>query len=143
MERLEREGIDPSKLDASQIQQFFDRNPNALVVEDEPLIAMDIAQGLKTAGASVSVARTLSDALTKVEAPDLSAAVLDHRLNDGNSSRICDRLDVRNIPFVVYSGFAKLDGACGDGAGTRRACPSSASGTGLIGRPAADGGTSD
>ena len=86
-----------------------------LVVEDEPLIAMDVAQGLQTAGASVSVARTLSDALNKVEAPGLSAAVLDHRLRDGDSSQICERLDARNIPFVVYSGYAKLDGACSEG----------------------------
>jgi DNA-binding response OmpR family regulator len=86
-----------------------------LVVEDEPLIAMDVAQGLETAGASVSVARTLSDALNKVEAPGLSAAVLDHRLKDGDTSQICDRLDARNIPFVVYSGYAKLDGPCSEG----------------------------
>jgi DNA-binding response OmpR family regulator len=86
-----------------------------LVVEDEPLIAMDVAQGFTTAGAFVSVARTLSDALAYVEAPDLSAAVLDHRLNDGDSSQVCDRLDARNIPFVVYSGYAKLDGPCSEG----------------------------
>jgi len=30
MERMEREGIDPSRADPSQIQQFFERNPNAL-----------------------------------------------------------------------------------------------------------------
>lgn len=86
-----------------------------LVVEDEPLIAMDVAHSLQTAGASVSVARTLSDALNKVEAPGLSAAVLDHRLKDGDSSQICDRLDARNIPFVVYSGYPKLDGPCSEG----------------------------
>jgi DNA-binding response OmpR family regulator len=86
-----------------------------LIVEDEPLIVMDVAQGLKAAGASVSVARMLSDALAIVEAPGLSAAVLDHRLNDGDSSQICNRLDARNIPFVVYSGYAKLDGPCSEG----------------------------
>jgi DNA-binding response OmpR family regulator len=86
-----------------------------LVVEDEPLIAMDVAHGLETAGASVSVARTLRDALHEVDAPGLSAAVLDHRLNDGDSSQICGRLDARNIPFVVYSGYAKLDGPCSEG----------------------------
>jgi CheY-like chemotaxis protein len=88
---------------------------SVLVVEDEPLIAMDVAQWLETAGASVSVARTLSDALNKVEVPGLSAAVLDHRLGDGDSSQICDRLDARNIPFVVYSGYAMLDGPCSEG----------------------------
>jgi CheY-like chemotaxis protein len=86
-----------------------------LVVEDEPLIAMDVAQWLETAGASVLLARTLSDALRRVEVPDLAAAVLDHRLSDGDSSQICDRLDARSIPFVVYSGYPKRDGPCGEG----------------------------
>jgi DNA-binding response OmpR family regulator len=86
-----------------------------LVVEDEPLIAMDVAQWLEIAGASVSMARTLSDALKKVEVPGLAAAVLDHRLGDGDSSQLCDRLDARSIPFVVYSGYPKLDGPCSEG----------------------------
>ena len=86
-----------------------------LVVEDEPLIAMDVVQGLEAAGAAVSVARTLKDALDKVEAPELSAAVLDHRLRDGDSSQICERLDAKNIPFVIYSGYTKIDGACSEG----------------------------
>jgi CheY-like chemotaxis protein len=45
-----------------------------LVVEDNPIIAMDVVQGLQAAGAWVSQARTLSDALCKVECPSLSAA---------------------------------------------------------------------
>jgi CheY-like chemotaxis protein len=86
-----------------------------LVVEDEPLIAMDVVQGLEAAGAVVSLARSLRDALEKVEAPGLSAAVLDHRLSDGDTSRICERLNARNIPFVIYSGYSKLDGECSEG----------------------------
>jgi DNA-binding response OmpR family regulator len=48
-----------------------------LVIEDNAIIAMDVVQGLQAAGASVSKARTLSDALRKVECPNLSAAVLE------------------------------------------------------------------
>jgi DNA-binding response OmpR family regulator len=91
-----------------------------LVVEDEPLIAMDIAQTLKAQGASVSVARTLRDALRGVEAPDLSAGVLDHRLPDGDTSQICDRLDARNIPFVIYSGYDHVEGTCSEGEHLRK-----------------------
>jgi DNA-binding response OmpR family regulator len=86
-----------------------------LIVEDEPLIAMDIAQSLKAQGASVSVARTLRDALREVEAPGLSAGVLDHRLPDGDASQICDRLDARNIPFVICSGYSYVEGPCSEG----------------------------
>jgi DNA-binding response OmpR family regulator len=86
-----------------------------LVVEDNPIIAMAVVQGLQTAGASVSEARSLRDALRKVECPALSAAVLDHGLNDGDASQICERLDQRNIPFVIYSGYDYIEGPCSEG----------------------------
>ena len=94
-----------------------------LVVEDNPIIAMDIVRGLQTAGASVSEARSLSDALTKVECPTLSAAVLDHGLNDGDASQICERLDQRNIPFVIYSGYDYVEGPCSEGEHVRKPVP--------------------
>jgi CheY-like chemotaxis protein len=91
-----------------------------LVVEDEPIIAMDIVAGLRAAGASVTEARTLGDALTLVECPGLSAAVLDHGLNDGDSSAVCRRLDERGIPFVVYTGYTSLAGPCSEGEQIRK-----------------------
>jgi CheY-like chemotaxis protein len=91
-----------------------------LVVEDEPIIAMEVVQGLQAAGASVSQARTLSDALCEVECPRLSPAVLDHALSDGDASQICDRLDQPNIPFVVYSGYNYVDGPCSEGEHVRK-----------------------
>ena len=94
-----------------------------LVVEDDPLIAMDIVQGLEAAGSSVSRARTLRDALSKVESPGLSAAVLDHALNDGDASQVCARLDQRNIPFLIYSGYDYVDGPCSEGEHVRKPVP--------------------
>jgi DNA-binding response OmpR family regulator len=90
-----------------------------LVVEDEPIIALEIVQGLQAAGAWGSEARTLSDALCKVERPDPSAAVLDHALNDGDASQICDRLDKRSIPFVIY-GYDYVEGPCSEGKHVRK-----------------------
>ena len=86
-----------------------------LVVEDEPLIAIDIANAFTQAGARVLTVRSLRDALTAVEDGALSAGVLDHALGDGDSSQLCARLKERNIPFVLHSGYSQLDGACGDG----------------------------
>jgi DNA-binding response OmpR family regulator len=91
-----------------------------LVVEDEPIIAMDVVQSLQAAGASVLRARTLKDALCKVECPELSAAVLDHALADGDASQICERLDKRNIPFVIYSGYDYVEGPCSEGKHLRK-----------------------
>ena len=40
-----------------------------------------------------------------VEHDGLSAAILDHALDDGNSSLLYARLKERGIPFVIYSGL--------------------------------------
>ena len=42
-----------------------------LIVEDEPLIALDIRRSFEAAGARVVVMRTLQTALAAVEDPDL------------------------------------------------------------------------
>jgi DNA-binding response OmpR family regulator len=87
-----------------------------LVVEDEPLIALDIADSFRAAGAEVVIARTLADAMAQADALRLTAAVIDHALHDGmTTSDVCAKLKERNIPFVVYSGFNKLEGACAAG----------------------------
>jgi DNA-binding response OmpR family regulator len=75
-----------------------------LIVEDEPMIAMDVAQAFERAGATTSVTSTVHRALILVEDEKLSAAVLDHKLPDGESSPVCKRLEERGLPFVVYIG---------------------------------------
>lgn len=87
-----------------------------LIAEDEPLIALDIAEAFKDAGATTVVTSTLHQALVLVEHDWLSAAVLDHVLSDGDSSPLCQRLNERKLPFLVYSGLGKLHGACAKGA---------------------------
>ena len=87
-----------------------------LVVEDEPLVALDIADTFKDAGAQVIISRTLGDAMHQAETENLTAAVVDHVLHDGRiTSEVCAKLKERDIPFIVYSGFSKLEGACADG----------------------------
>ena len=58
---------------------------NILIVEDEPLIALDIATALKIAGATVTTTNSLKNAKVLVEHDGLSAAILDHVLHDGDS----------------------------------------------------------
>lgn len=96
-----------------------------LIIEDEPLIAIDIQDAFQNAGATAVTARTLTAALVEVEEPGLSAAIVDHALGDGDSSELCERLTARNIPFVTYSGFSRIDGACGVGAHVNKPASSS------------------
>ena len=83
-----------------------------LVCEDEPLIALSIADAFTGAGARVVTARSFASALIAVENEVPSAVILNHTLSDGESSQFCKRLKQRNIPYVVHSGYSNLDGAC-------------------------------
>jgi DNA-binding response OmpR family regulator len=85
-----------------------------LIIEDEPLIALEIQHAFEAAGAKTISTRTLAAALLAVEDPTLSAAIVDHALGDGDSSELCQRLKERDVPFVTYSGFANLHGACAE-----------------------------
>ena len=85
-----------------------------LVVEDEPLIVMDITQAFEASGAALTTTNTLKHALILVEHDGLSGAILDHALGDGNSSLLCQRLRERGIPFMIYSGYDTVEGPCKD-----------------------------
>jgi len=76
---------------------------------------MDLVEALQRAGAHVFAATTLDDALTLVESPALSAAIVDHALHNGDSSRLCQRLNERGLPFLIYTGVGKLGGPCAAG----------------------------
>jgi CheY-like chemotaxis protein len=83
-----------------------------LVAEDQPLVALDIADSLTKAGASVLSAATLQEGLRLAEHPQLSAAIVDIRLGEHDSVALCIRLTQRRIPFVVYSGYAEVPAEC-------------------------------
>ena len=75
-----------------------------LVVDDEPLICLDIARRLQDAGARVFAASHLEKAMGLAEHPDLSAGVLDFDLGLTDSSQVCWKLVRRRIPFLFHSG---------------------------------------
>jgi DNA-binding response OmpR family regulator len=63
-----------------------------LIAEDEPLIALGIADAFTNAGARVVQVRSVKAALVAVEDPTISAAIIDHALSDGDSSTLCERM---------------------------------------------------
>jgi DNA-binding response OmpR family regulator len=76
-----------------------------LILEDEPLIALDIGDAFARAGAVVVPAKSLETAHDLVEVSSLSAAVVDFRLGDGEADALCAKLTARDIPFVIHSGL--------------------------------------
>jgi CheY-like chemotaxis protein len=79
-----------------------------LVVEDEPLIALDLRKGLESAGAYVFAATQHPHAQQLAGHPDLSAAVLDCWLGQEDTGAICSRLQQRGVPFMFYSDYDDL-----------------------------------
>lgn len=82
-----------------------------LIVEDEPLIVMDIAQAFEATGVALTSTNTLKHALILVEHDGLSGAILDHALGGGDSSLLYARLTERGVPFMIYSGYDDVGGA--------------------------------
>lgn len=77
---------------------------SVLVVDDEPLICLDIATRLQGAGAQVFAASHLQKAMRLAHRPELSAGVLDFNLGSVDSSPICWKLAERRIPFLFHAG---------------------------------------
>ena len=72
---------------------------------------MDIAQAFEHTGAELTTTNTLHHALLLVEHDGLSAAILDHAIGNEQSSLLYERLRQRGIPFMIYSGYSKVEDA--------------------------------
>ena len=87
-----------------------------LLIEDEPLIALDLSASLRDAGARVVQAATVEGALAAIDAHACSAAVLDFWLGFETGRAVARRLKEKRIPFLYYSGRALDDFTTGSGA---------------------------
>ncbi|RWM69181.1 MULTISPECIES: response regulator [Mesorhizobium] len=79
------------------------RKPLALIVEDEPMIVVDIEASLKQAGFAVASEPSCVRARQILALVQPDVVILDVLLQDGVSSSVAEELVARNIPFVVYS----------------------------------------
>jgi signal transduction histidine kinase/DNA-binding response OmpR family regulator len=79
-----------------------------LVIEDEPLVALDIADGLTREGAEVvACVASAGEALQMIENQQLDAALLDGNLGGEPIDGIAAALTRRNVPFVFVSGYGR------------------------------------
>jgi DNA-binding response OmpR family regulator len=80
-----------------------------LIVEDEPLIAIDLATAIEDVdGVVVGPAGTLLEATTMAETERLDGAILDLRLRDALTLSVAESLQKRDVPFVIHSGQAEI-----------------------------------
>jgi PAS domain S-box-containing protein len=79
-----------------------------LVIEDEPLIALDLAELLERAGADVAPpVGSENEALKVIEEADFDGALLDANLHGRPVNAIAAALTRRNIPFVFITGYGR------------------------------------
>jgi PAS domain S-box-containing protein len=82
--------------------------PKVLVVEDEALVAMEIADVLRNADFEVvGPARAVAQALSLIEVNGCDTAVLDINLSHETSEPIARKLLANGTPFVTLSGYAR------------------------------------
>jgi DNA-binding response OmpR family regulator len=88
--------------------QFPLNGVRVLVVEDDPLLAMDLEATLVGAGAVVvDLCRTLDEAMLRADAGDFAVAVLDFGLGSETVSPVARQLINRGVPFVLYTGMSR------------------------------------
>jgi DNA-binding response OmpR family regulator len=79
-----------------------------LVLEDEPLVAIEMMRDLKSAGFEViGPALTVAKALALIESEGCDAAVLDIRLGSEISEPVALQLQAEGIPFVSVTGYGR------------------------------------
>ncbi|MGA7325346.1 MAG: PAS domain S-box protein [Rhodomicrobium sp.] len=105
---LEGDHSEPAAASPSIISARLDKRSRILVVEDEPLVAIEIAQVLNEAGFAVmGPARNVAPALSLIDETSCDAAVLDIKLGGETSEPIACRLLARGTPFVTLSGYSR------------------------------------
>jgi DNA-binding response OmpR family regulator len=77
-----------------------------LIVEDEPLIALDLHAALSAAGAGLIAATDTDEALRLIRRNDVSAAVLDISLGERDCTAVCQALLHHRVPFLFHTGHA-------------------------------------
>jgi DNA-binding response OmpR family regulator len=81
------------------------RPARVLLLEDEPLIAMEEETILKALGLEVVCVRTTDEGLDRLGSGDFDAALLDWKLAEGSSIGVARRLSEMGVPFVFLTGY--------------------------------------
>ena len=79
-----------------------------LILEDEPLVALDTTETLQEAGVITIVVGCPYDAFSQLSTNEIAAALLDINLGSSNDCEaVCVDLGRRGIPFSFYTGYAQ------------------------------------
>jgi DNA-binding response OmpR family regulator len=86
------------------------RSRKILVVEDDPLIGLDLCDMVADGGyVPEGPLATVAAALERIADTEVDAALLDVRLGNELVTPIADALARNRVPFVFLTGYAKRD----------------------------------
>jgi DNA-binding NtrC family response regulator len=74
-----------------------------LVIENDAVIALEVAYALQSVGTRVVTSDSVELAFELVECDVWSAVILGPTLNEIDSSLLCEQLQERSIPFLLYT----------------------------------------
>lgn len=91
-----------------------------LVLDDEPLILLDLEFAVEDAGCKPLTALDLVEALAILQTNAISAAILDVSLGKGQTcEQVARKLAARGVPYVLHTGdLDRMDEAVRDLGGT-------------------------
>ncbi len=84
------------------------KDSRVLLVEDEPLISMELSDVLEDAGARVvKIAASLDEAIVAARTLDFDFALLDGNLRGAPVDVVAHTLRLRGVPFCFISGYSR------------------------------------
>jgi DNA-binding response OmpR family regulator len=96
------------KLDAIETPKAGLTGRRLLVIEDEPLVAMDNTATLESVGATVvGPVSSINDALRVISETQLDGALLDGNLHGKPVDEIAGALARLGVPFIFVSGYGR------------------------------------
>ena len=83
-----------------------DERIRILIIEDEPIIAMELQRLVEARGyAVVGSAASSSAALDLLQSPEIDGAIVDFILGDDSCEIVADKLDAMGIPWALTTGL--------------------------------------
>lgn len=95
------------------------RGLRILLVEDDPLICLDLETSLEEFGAIVTATSSVAAAFAALAIAMPDVAVLDFELGAETSESIAEVVQARNVPFLYLSGYSEHDERFGRWPGIR------------------------
>jgi DNA-binding response OmpR family regulator len=80
-----------------------------LIVEDDPLITLELINLYQSIGAQVIAVRTREQAVEATEQYSISAALLDYGLDEDNVAQLCAHFSEYQIPYMFYTGYSGIE----------------------------------